>query len=99
MRFTSLIREPSLRLNPSRPSRHVFHYLLSISEALRSRYRVSKHHFTLFYKERIQETLAGCLYNEGQRKHKKPTDQQQPKAVQQRTTQSEQQNVTGGFDE
>ena len=71
----------------------------SILEALRSRYRVSRHHFTLFYKERIQETLAGCLYNEGQRKHKKPTVQQQPEVMQQRTTQSEEPAATGGFDE
>ncbi|CAM4761733.1 unnamed protein product [Rotaria magnacalcarata] len=45
--------------------------------AIRTRYRITKHHYTTFYKERIQETLAGCLYNEGTRKTKKQPIQQQ----------------------
>ena len=94
LRFTSLIRELSLRSDSPQPSRNVSLCLLTILEALRSRYRVSRHHFTLFYKERIQETLAGCLYNEGQRKLKKPTDQQQAEPVQQWTTRSEHVNIS-----
>ncbi|CAF3224831.1 unnamed protein product [Rotaria socialis] len=46
-------------------------------DAIRTRYRITKHHYTTFYKERIQETLAGCLYNEGTRKTKKQPIQQQ----------------------
>lgn len=40
-------------------------------EAIRVRYRITKFNYELFYKERIQETLAGCVYNEGTRKQKK----------------------------
>lgn len=42
----------------------------SCLEALRTRYRITKYHYIAFYKDRIQETLAGCLYNQGPRKLK-----------------------------
>ncbi|CAF2040422.1 unnamed protein product [Rotaria magnacalcarata] len=48
-----------------------------LNDAIRTRYRITKHHYTTFYKERIQETLVGCLYNEGTRKTKKQPIQQQ----------------------
>ena len=40
-------------------------------DAIRTRYRISKHHYTTFYKDFIQDTLASCIYNEGTRKPKK----------------------------
>ena len=64
-----------------------------ISEAIRTRYRIAKFHYHSFYKERIQSTLAACLYNEGQRKSKKQatqmeneTIQEEPSAVQPNST-------------
>jgi hypothetical protein len=51
----------------------LFFYL----EAVQTRYRISKHHYGSFYKDRIQETLTGCLYNEGTRKSKKKATEQQ----------------------
>ena len=43
----------------------------SILEAIQTRYRIAKYHYDCFYRERIQATLAGCLYNEGRRKLKR----------------------------
>lgn len=40
-------------------------------DAIRTRYRIAKHRYDLFYKEKIQATLAACVYNEGTRKQKK----------------------------
>jgi hypothetical protein len=64
-------------------------FLLMITEAIRTRYRISKYHYHSFYKERLQSTLAACLYNEGQRKSKKQAIQmenemitEEPSAVQ-----------------
>ncbi|UJR18431.1 hypothetical protein I4U23_005336 [Adineta vaga] len=48
-----------------------------LNKAIRHRYRIGKHHYNIFYKERIQESLAGCLYNEGTRKPRKKAMQQQ----------------------
>ena len=39
-------------------------------DALRARYRIGRHHYDLFYTERIQASLAACVYNEGRRKSK-----------------------------
>lgn len=47
-------------------------------EALRVRYRIANEHYSSFYKDFIQETLATCLYNEGPRKQKKRTIEQRP---------------------
>ncbi|UJR17709.1 hypothetical protein I4U23_004607 [Adineta vaga] len=47
-----------------------------LNKAIRHRYRIGKHHYNIFYKERIQESLAGCLYNEGTRKPRKKAMQQ-----------------------
>ena len=54
----------------------MFCELLNVLEAVRTRYRIARHLYDSFYKDRIQCTLANCLYNEGQRKKKKeiPTD-------------------------
>ena len=46
-------------------------------DEVRTRYRISKHHYETFYKERLKETLAGCIYNVGIRKPKKTAAQQQ----------------------
>ncbi len=54
-------------------------------DAVRTRYRISKYFYSSFYKERIQETLSGCIYNEGTRKQKKQTMQVQ--------AQNEQENI------
>lgn len=51
-----------------------------VLDAIRTRYRISKHHYETFYKERIKETLAGCIYNVGVRKPKKQLIQQQTTA-------------------
>jgi hypothetical protein len=45
-------------------------------EAVRTRYRIAKFHYGRFYQDHVQETLAGCLYNEGPRKSKKVAEQQ-----------------------
>ena len=46
-------------------------HLYSITlDAIRTRYRIAKHRYDLFYKEKIQATLAACVYNEGTRKQK-----------------------------
>ncbi|CAF1667070.1 unnamed protein product [Didymodactylos carnosus] len=55
-------------------------------EAVRSQFRISKHHYPTFYKEIIQQTLADCLYNEGPRKEKRQTVQQQQQTVEQPVT-------------
>lgn len=68
-------------------------------DAVRTRYRISKHHYTSFYKDRIQDTLANCLYNEGTRRNRRqPTgqekDQQEP---QQKNVQQQSQMGTNIF--
>ncbi|CAF4317966.1 unnamed protein product [Rotaria sp. Silwood2] len=65
-----------------------------LNEAVRAQYRITKHHYTSFYKERIQVTLACCVYNEGVRKQKKQMMQQQQQIVQQTASQVEQQSIT-----
>ena len=70
-------------------------FLFSIvSDALRSRYRISKQHYTSFYKDIIQETLAGCLYNEGPRKKKKQVIEQQKQTASAQNSRLEQQPVS-----
>ncbi|CAF1307834.1 unnamed protein product [Adineta ricciae] len=61
-----------------------------LNEATRHRYRISKHHYSSFYKERIQESLAGCLYNEGTRKQRRKAIQQQQQQQQIPTQQQQQ---------
>ncbi|CAF1677132.1 unnamed protein product [Rotaria magnacalcarata] len=48
-----------------------------LNDAVRTRYRISKHHYISFYKDRIQDSLANCLYNVGIRKKRKQKIQQQ----------------------
>ncbi|CAF1514934.1 unnamed protein product, partial [Didymodactylos carnosus] len=57
-----------------------------LNEAVRSQFRISKHHYPTFYKEIIQQTLADCLYNEGPRKEKRQTVQQQQQTLEQPVT-------------
>ena len=57
-----------------------------ISEAVRTRYRIAKHSYELFYKERIQATLASCVYNEGRRKKKQQPDQEKNEDTQQQAS-------------
>ena len=61
---------------------------LFLLEAIRTRYRVSKFHYSTFYKDHIQETLAGCLYNEGTRKPRQQAIQQ--RAIHQQAIQQQQ---------
>ena len=68
---------------------------LFFSEALRARYRISKEHYSGFYKEIIQETLAACLYNEGPRKQKKRTTETSRQAVEQQASQIDEQPAGG----
>ncbi|CAF2083183.1 unnamed protein product [Rotaria magnacalcarata] len=48
-----------------------------LNDAVRTRYRISKHHYISFYKDRIQDSLGNCLYNVGIRKKRKQKIQQQ----------------------
>lgn len=67
-------------------------------DAVRTRYRITKHHYLSFYKDRIQETLANCVYNEGVRKPKRQAAIQQQKRQEEVQQQQSQSCSTAAFD-
>ena len=57
------------------------------------RHRMSKEHYSNFYREVLSETLAACVYNEGPRKQKKGRTQPMLQHVHQQATQTDQQTT------
>ena len=74
-------------------------FSLAISEAVRTRYRIAKYRYEMFYKERIQSTLAACIYNEGRRTLKQRTAQEMNTAVQYQGSTTNQQSTTTIIDD
>lgn len=74
-------------------------FSLTISEAVRTRYRIAKYRYEIFYKERIQSTLAACIYNEGRRTPKSRTVREMNEAIQNQASTMNQQSMTTVIDD
>jgi hypothetical protein len=64
----------------------VSNFFVCVVEAVRIRYRIAKYSYESFYKERLQSTLAACVYNSGRRKLKQRGNQETTQVTEQQTT-------------
>ena len=64
----------------------VSNFFVCVVEAVRVRYRIAKYSYDSFYKERLQSTLAACVYNSGRRKLKQQENQETTQTTEQQTT-------------